>query len=321
MGKKTKIWLIVAGSAILLGCIIFGVVMSMLGWDFTKLSTVQYVTNEHSISEKFEHIRIDTKTADIVFAPSEDGNVRVVYREEKKVAHTATVEDGTLVISVVDTRKWYDYIGINFGSPGITVYIPQGQYGALSVKSDTGKVELPQNFGFESIDVTVDTGNVICRASSLGNVKIRTSTGKISVENITAGAVDLTTSTGNVVVANVNCQADLRIDVDTGDVNITDVRCRSLVSDGDTGDIVLQNVIAFERFSIERDTGNVQFVGCDAGEIFVETDTGDVKGSLLSEKMFIAHTDTGRVNVPQSVTGGKCQITTDTGNIQITVAK
>jgi hypothetical protein len=38
---------------------------------------------------------------------------------------------------------------------------------------------------------------------------------------------------------------------------------------------------------------------------------------LLSEKVFITKSDTGRIDVPETVTGGKCKITTDTGSIRI----
>jgi DUF4097 and DUF4098 domain-containing protein YvlB len=65
----------------------------------------------------------------------------------------------------------------------------------------------------------------------------------------------------------------------------------------------------------------VKFERCDASELYIELDTGDVTGSLLSDKVFIAQSDTGRVNVPKSVTGGRCEITTDTGDIKITVEK
>jgi len=69
----------------------------------------------------------------------------------------------------------------------------------------------------------------------------------------------------------------------------------------------------------ESDTGDVKFDGCDAAEIFVETDTGDVKGSLLTDKIFIVQTDTGSVDVPKTATGGKCEITTSTGDINISI--
>jgi len=63
----------------------------------------------------------------------------------------------------------------------------------------------------------------------------------------------------------------------------------------------------------------VEFTACDAGEIVIETDTGDVEGTLLSDKIFITETDTGRIDVPKTTTGGRCQITTDTGDIKIKI--
>ncbi len=80
-------------------------------------------------------------------------------------------------------------------------------------------------------------------------------------------------------------------------------------------------MIAGEQFSIDRSTGDVRFDRCDAPELLIKTDTGDVRGSLLSEKVFITQTDTGRVNVPKTVTGGTCQITTNTGDIKIEIAE
>ena len=76
---------------------------------------------------------------------------------------------------------------------------------------------------------------------------------------------------------------------------------------------------AFFKFLIKRSTGDIRFDNSDATEIFVETDTGNVTGSLLTDKVFITQTDTGNVNVPKTVTGGRCEITTDTGNIKIIV--
>ena len=56
-----------------------------------------------------------------------------------------------------------------------------------------------------------------------------------------------------------------------------------------------------------------------AAEILIKTDTGDVKGSLLSEKVFVVQTDTGSIDVPKTVSGGRCEITTDTGDIKISL--
>ena len=83
--------------------------------------------------------------------------------------------------------------------------------------------------------------------------------------------------------------------------------------------MTLENVVASEKFSIKRDTGDVRFEDADAAEIEVETDTGSVSGSLRSEKIIFATSDTGKIDVPKNTTGGRCEITTNTGNIKIEI--
>ena len=321
MRKKTKIWLVIATALVVVGCVIFGGVMTMLQWDFTKLSTVKYETNDYEIDENYKNISIVTDTADIVFMPSQNSKSSIVCREQKNVKHSVTVKDDTLVIAVVDTRKWYEYIGINIGTPKITVYLPNAEYEKLFIKESTGNVEIPNNFRFESMDISTSTGDVKNDASASESIKIKTGTGNIRVENISAEALDLSVSTGEITVCDVTCQGDVKIHVSTGKTKLTDVACKNLTSSGNTGDISLKNVIATETFSLERSTGDVKFDGCDAAEISVKTDTGDVTGTLLSEKVFLAETDTGRVEVPKTATGGRCEITTDTGDIRIKIQK
>lgn len=319
MSKITKIWLIIAASLVLVGCIIFGGVMTMLKWDFTKVSTGKYETHNYEIDENFNNISIVTDTADIVIVPSENQKTSVVCHEQKNVKHSVTVQSSKLVIEIVDARKWYEYIGINLGTPKITVYIPQGEYGALFVKSSTGNVEIPKEFKFENIDISESTGNVTNYASASENIIIKTNTGNIRVENVSANTLELSVSTGGVTVSNVTCEGDVKIKVSTGKTNLTNIECKNVISSGNTGDISLKNVNAAEKFSIERSTGDVKFDGCDAAEVFVKTDTGDVTGTLLSEKVFIVETDTGKVDVPKTVNGGRCEITTDTGDINISI--
>lgn len=278
---KTKTWLIIAACLVLIGCVIFGGVMQMLKWDFTKLSTVKYETNRYELQEEYKNISIVTVTANVEFVPSENQTTSVVCYEQKSLKHTVTVKDGTLVIEINDTRKWYEHIGIHFGTPKITVYIPQREWSVLLVKADTGD---------------------------------------ISVENIAAQTLDLRVSTGRITVSDVTCQGDVNIRVSTGKTVLTDLQCKNLISTGNTGSMVLKQVVAAEKFSIKRSTGDIKLEGCDAAELFMETNTGDVEGSLLTDKVFIAHTDTGKVDVPKTVTGGRCEIKTDTGDIKITIS-
>jgi DUF4097 and DUF4098 domain-containing protein YvlB len=104
-------------------------------------------------------------------------------------------------------------------------------------------------------------------------------------------------------------------------MTLTEIKCNKLSTSGSTGDTFLKNVIANEKLYAKRSTGDIRLEKCDAGEILIETDTGDVKGSLLTEKVFIVETDTGSINVPKTTNGGRCEITTDTGDIKINIVK
>ncbi|MDE6636145.1 MAG: DUF4097 domain-containing protein, partial [Lachnospiraceae bacterium] len=237
MSKTTIIWLITAASLVVLGLIMFTAVMTAYHWDFTKLSTVKYETNTYQVSEAFNNISMKTKTADILFAPSDDGICRVVCHEMKKAKHSAVVQDGTLTINVVDERKWYEYIGITFGTPKITVYLPEAEYTSLFIKESTGVIEIPKDFSFESIDILTSTGDVKNYASASDVMKIKTSTGGIRVENVSAGTLELSVSTGKVIAESITCEGNVKINVSTGSTQLTDVSCKTLISDGSTGGI------------------------------------------------------------------------------------
>lgn len=323
MNGSTKIWLITAASLVILGILLFTVTMSLHGWDFSKLNTLKYTTNTHEITEQFHSISMNTDTADILFLPSENETCQVICYEEEKRAHTVTVQNGTLTVKKTDGEKWYDHIhiGISFETPKITVLLPKTEYTTLLIKESTGAINIPKDFLFESIDITASTGDVRCDASAKGAVKIKTSTGSIHVENAVAEKMEISVSTGVVNVTSTACAGELKIQVSTGKTTLTDVTCNDLISNGDTGDLYLKNVIASGRFIIERDTGDVRFDGCDAAELSVTTDTGDITGTLLTDKIFFANSDTGKVDVPKTTTGGKCELTTDTGKIKIAIQK
>ncbi len=315
-----KILFIIAGILVILGIILFVAALASNGWVLANLNTDKFQSNTYSIGEEFQNISVNTDTADVVFVLSDDGVCKVECYEQKNMAHRVFTKDGTLEISADDTRKWYEYITFfSFGAPKITVYLPQNQYAALNIKSDTGDVEIPNAFQFARMDIDLSTGDVKCYASATGQIKIKTSTGDILAQNISADTLDLTVSTGKVQTESVTCQGNVSIRVSTGKATLTDVQCKNLRSDGSTGDLHLQKVVATGQFSIERSTGDVKLDRCDASEIEIETDTGNVTGSLLTPKVFLTETDTGRVNVPKSTVGGRCQIETDTGNIQISV--
>lgn len=279
---KTRKWLILAGFLVLAGTLMFGIVMWKSQWNFEMLNTNKYETNIYDVKEEFHDVSVNTDTANVIFALSEDGKCRVECHEEEKAKHTVRVQNNTLAIDRVDKKVWYDYIGINFTTPQIIIYLSESEIGSL----------------------------LICE-----------STGEISLDGISASTIDISVTTGDVELKNIKCDGDVSIDASTGEVRAENVLCEKFVSDGSTGDLHLKNVIGKKKIFAKRGVGDIEFDKCDAKEIYAETDTGDVTGTFLSGKEFFANTDLGEVEIPESVSGGRCKITTDIGDIRIKVTE
>ncbi len=279
MRKSIKIWLIIALILTLLGASVCAIAMASYDWDFAKLNTDKYVTNTYNPDSEFDRISINVNTTDVKFAPSEDGECSIVGLESDEIKHSILVENGALIIEVSHARKWYEHIGIFYENPKMTIYLPKTEYEALTIETETGDVSVPKDFNFKTIDIDGDTSDIKCLASA-SNLEIETSTGDVNLDTVTADRISLST---------------------------------------DTGDIKLKSVVADNSIEIETDTGDVKFEGSDAKNISVETDTGDVTGTLLTPKVFFTESDTGRISVPKATTGGKCEITTETGDIKIDI--
>ena len=318
MNNKKK-WIVAALVMLGVGLVICGRALVAADFDFGKLSTGKYVTKTHSIEEKFQNIRVDLNTEKVVFSPSDDGNCRVVCYEPEKDPCSVRVDSQTLIIEKVNKHSWTLHFGFVLESPEVTIFLPEKTYRDLSVATDTGDVIVPCDFSFYAITLESDTGDISCDASVSGNIKIDTDTGHISVSSLSASGMELKSDTGNIEMSDISLSEDLRIIEKTGNVTMMNVSCRNFTSNGDTGRLIMTNVVASGEYNLQRDTGDIRFESCDAETIYVQTDTGDVTGVLLTEKVFITETDTGRVDVPQTTTGGRCEISTDTGNIRIEI--
>ena len=277
MNKNIKTWFIIAGSLMLLGCILFIGVMTMLNWNFEKLSTDKFVTNEYKISENFKNISVKSINADIILIPSTQNETKVICNEYKKIPHSVTVENNTLIISP-QTKKWYNHLGIHFKTPKITIQLPKDTYASLTINATTGNVTLPKDFTFNSANISVTTGNVFMESSVLNNINCKTT---------------------------------------TGDIDLNQINCNSLTISGTTSDVKMKNVVAKDKVDIHLTTGDVIFESCDGAELLIRVTTGDVIGTLLSNKTFDAKSTTGKVTVPKSKNGGLCKVKATTGSIKI----
>lgn len=414
--SKTKAFVLVTLIVLAISLLIFSGVMMAMKWDFTRFSFSKFETNEHTVDAPFSDIAVIGDAARITLAPADGGEVKVVCRERERARHTVSVEDGCLLIELDDQREWYDHIDF-FGSAEITVYLPAGGYGDLTIKRKTGDVKIPQGFTFGSVDIEGSTGETSFSAVSNGALHIKASTGRIRLFEASAASIELRTSTGDITLISTVSHGDLSLFVTTGKVWVDGTRCagdatvtastgdlyfmgfaaRSLTTSGDTGDIELResgiegavtilrstgdvelcgvscsslklktstgvhrltsvnasgdisttvssgrsylervrcqglessgssgrvhlsDVVAEGVISLARVSGAIEFDGCDAAEIVVETSSGDVCGSLLSEKIFIVRSSSGKIRVPETTEGGACRVKTASGDIILTV--
>ncbi len=319
MRNHTKTWLIAAIVLILAGGLLFTFALGSCGWDLTKLSTTEFETNAYDITEPFSHISINTTTADILFVPSDDELCKVVCFEETSVKHTVTVQNGTLTLEAADKKSWYSYIGVSLHSPKLTVYLPQEEYGTLTVQARTGDVEIPEDFTFEAVAISGSTGDIANRASAEKTITVNIRTGRILLEDVSAEAIELSVSTGSMTLTDILCDRDISLRSTTGKTRLSGIRCNNLQSRGNSGVLLLEDVIATGSLSLTRTSGDIKLDACDASTLVIKVNTGDVTGTLLTDKIFMVQANTGTVDVPKTITGGKCEITATTGDIQITI--
>ena len=160
------------------------------------------------------------------------------------------------------------------------MYLPKDSYRSLKAESDTGDIFIPTGLTFGSAEIDTDTGTVDLHA---------------------------------------DVRDELKVDTDTGRISLSDVRCQDLKAESDTGSITLTKVIAADHMKVKTDTGSIRLDRCDAGKLELESDTGSITGTLLTDKVFSASSDVGRISIPENGSGGSCVIRTDTGSIQITI--
>lgn len=313
MSKTGKIILVFG---ILLMIVGTGVILLTIG-KMSAENQKKAVTNNYDITEAVTDIDIKINTSNVEICDSVDG-FKVECHESEKVTHHVEVKDGTLYITKVDETKWYESVfQFDFTKYYVKIYLPAGDYNNLIVDNSTGKFDARGAFSFQNATIKCSTGKVSLICKVYNDLKISISTGDVYLDSVNSKNIVVEGHTSDINLVEGNSE-NIEITTSTGDIHVKNVNSNVINVKADTGHVTLTNVIANDTFTIETSTGDVDFLGIDAGTFEITTSTGDVRGTMLTEKVFIC-SSTGRINVPESINGGKCKITTSTGNIIITI--
>ena len=315
-----KFFLISAIVLISVGAALFLIALASAGFDLSSLNTLKYEGKTYYVNDSFDKIDISGAEADIILKTAKDGQTRVECEESEKTSYIVNVEDGTLKITMDDERDIFERFNIFPVHKEMTVYLSAAEYSALKINNSSYDVVVNEGFTFGKVNIDLSTGDVSFFSNVNGDMNIDVGTGDVKIDGGSAENLDVKVSTGKVGVNSFNVSKTITIDSGTGKVLLSDVACKDLYSNGGTGDVDLKNVLATGFIGVELGTGDVKFDNSDAAEIKVNTSTGDVTGTLRTAKVFIAKVSTGKATVPDTYTGGKCEITTSTGKINISLA-
>ncbi len=271
------------------------------------------------IKGNYSNIEIRSRISDVRVYRSNDRSGKVVWSGPKNLKLTIDTKHGTLKITEKRKWMWFLRFGISLTPSEMLVYLPEDSYKDLSIRTDTGSVEVPSDFSFKDAEIETDTGAVDFQAKVSKKLDIHTDTGSINASRVSPEEFLVKSDTGSITLSNIRVGNDLKTETDTGRITLTDVRCEDLDVESDTGAVSLIDVIASDEMEIDSDTGSVSLDRCDAASIRIKTDTGAIRGSLLSDKVFTAKSGTGHVSVPDTTSGGPCELRSDTGSIEISV--
>lgn len=263
--------------------------------DYTPLTV-----NTYPVSGNFTNVSVTDYYADVQFRVSRDGSVSVVTRDAADVTHTVRVEGNTLTVTRPEPSVGQRLFHHDDDDPEVTIYLPAGNYGALTVSNTSGDIETAGQLGFASASLTTVSGDIDLNGPVSGKIVCNTTSGDVELRCPTAGDVEISTT--------------------SGDAELNDSYIQSLKVVSVSGEVNLERTTAAGAVTIETTSGDVELERSDAASLTISTTSGEVEGSLLSGKNFAVSSSIGRVSAPAAdPAGGPCTVTTTSGDIRLIV--
>ena len=253
------------------------------------------------VTEAFTDIRVEDTEGNVCILQAPDGKCRVICPEKPdgSIYYTVTVRGGELSVQRHDNRKWYQHIGVSFGPQDVEVYLPEKAYGQLTACSTSGSIRVDEGFTFENARLESTSGSVRMFSAVKKVLTAESTSGRVTIENASPETLSAYSSSGRIMLSHIRS---------------AEISARST-----SGKIELTDVIAEKTLYARSTSGGVALEDCDGGAIRLESTSGSVKGTLLSDKIFITDSTSGSVNISRSSAGGECEITTTSGSIEIRI--
>lgn len=317
-----KTALIIALIAFVVGALILGIGWVLLQKNPIDKNVFKDKVYPFSTDELPSQINISTVNSRVEFRTIEGDEWRVECKDTEKVYHTVELVDGVLTIKQIDTRAWYEYIGIftNLRPQSVIVYLPEGSYGSINIQSTSGGISVPEGFTFSDVTLKSTSGSISFASPAAGAMNVRNTSGSITVSGNVGGDLNAKNTSGDIrIIGGVN--GAVNVTNGSGRIEIKDATPREAEIKNTSGAIYLQNVVCQEECEIENTSGGIELKRCDAASFDIENTSGGIRGSILSAKTFDCKTTSGSVRTPADGDGGTFKAKTTSGSIKITIAE
>ena len=304
--------------------IVIGIILSLtaifLNGGFSGFGSDEAEEIKHTVDGEFDKLSIDASSQDIEILPSESDESYVLIKNEKEshLTYTVEVKDGSLsIFEVFKNEKWYNIFNFSSVHRKITVYLAKTNFDSLVLDLSSGDVKISDKFSFANADIDMSSGDVEFFANVENELKIAGSSGDIEIKGTEAKNIDCETSSGEITIEGVAANK-IKCDLTSGDITLKNITSSEISLETTSGDVVMMSVIS-GKIKCNLTSGDMDFELCDGEEIDISTSSGSVKGSFLSDKIFIADASSGDVRVPSTTSGGVCKINTTSGDITVEI--
>ncbi|MBQ3708958.1 MAG: DUF4097 family beta strand repeat protein [Clostridia bacterium] len=265
----------------------------------------EYTVVSEALKDRYKNIEIHAINAEVTVTNAAD--TRPVLEAKTDPAYRVVVETNgnNLVVKEIDTRKWYQKIGVFSPKPGkIEVRLDDGVYAELDVRNTNGDITVKAPEHTVSIkDIYTKTVNGDTKIEIPGDfVTCESKNGDLSIV-IDRGA-DQTRGTTSLVKAMTT----------NGNINDSSIAANKSLISGNG------RIMSFGTFGIlygKTVNGDICLNRVFGEKITVESVNGKITATITQPMKYITSTKNGRVKVPEKTGGNAFEASTTNGNISI----
>ncbi len=206
MKKPLKISLLFSACCVGTGIVVGFIGYAMNNFSFDLPGELRFHKVSSDVSNDFDKIHIYDVNNSVELLPSEDGKCYIECYDSKKVSHDINVENDVLTIDLVDSRQWYEMLSFSeLEKNKLTVYIPQKEYGEISIKTVNGSISADEDLKLNNLYAESTNGSLSLDAQLNGNIDLRTVNGDIESKGINfAGIISAESTNGNISILGEN---------------------------------------------------------------------------------------------------------------------